>query len=125
MQQLVKDLIKSKLISSAHDVSEGGLFITLLESAMPNSLGFSIDTDDDFRKDAFLFGEAQSRIVVSVSPDNLDDFVGMISDTDLDFMNLGEVTDGEILIDGESLSNIKDYRDRYENAISDKMKIAH
>lgn len=39
------------------------------ESAMPKELGFDIETDKKFRKDAFLFGEAQGRIVVSVSPE--------------------------------------------------------
>ena len=122
VQQLTKKLIQSKLISSAHDVSEGGLFIALLESAMPNGLGFSIDTDEDFRRDAFLFGEAQSRIVVSVNAENLDEFVEMISDTDVDFMNLGEVTNGDILIDGNSYGDVVDYKSKYENAIADKMK---
>jgi phosphoribosylformylglycinamidine (FGAM) synthase-like enzyme len=68
MHQVVKQLIKHKVIQSAHDVSDGGLYITLVESAMPNGLGFEIETDDAIRKDAFLFGEAQGRVVVSVSP---------------------------------------------------------
>ncbi len=123
LQQLVKNLIKAGLISSAHDVSDGGLFITLLESAMPKSLGFSIDTDEDIRKDAFLFGEAQSRIVVSVNADNLDEFVEMISDNDVDFINLGEVTSGEILIDNFSYGNVSEYQQKYENAIGDKFKV--
>ncbi len=124
LQQFVKNLIKAGLISSAHDVSDGGLFITLLESAMPNKLGFSIDTDEDIRKDAFLFGEAQSRIVVSVNADNLDEFVEMISDNDVDFINLGEVTSGEILIDNVSYGSVSEYQQKYQNAIADKMKIS-
>ena len=84
---------------------------------------FSIDTDDEFRKDAFLFGEAQSRVVVSVDADNLDEFVEMISDSDVDFMNLGEVTNGEILMDGIAYGAVADYKNKYENAIADKMKI--
>ena len=122
MQQLIKELIKSNLIESAHDVSDGGLLIALLESAMPNNLGFSIDTDEDLRKDVFLFGEAQGRVVVSVSSENLDEFVEKISDSDVDFTNLGVVTDGEILIDGESYGSVAEYRNNYENAIAEKMK---
>ncbi|MGC4057472.1 MAG: AIR synthase-related protein [Chitinophagaceae bacterium] len=68
IQKAVAKMISRKLILSAHDVSEGGLFTTLLESGMKNNLGFEISTDANLRKDAFLFGEAQSRVVVSVNP---------------------------------------------------------
>ena len=67
VQQIVTALIRSKAINSAHDLSDGGLFMTLLESSMVNNLGFEISSDSSVRKDAFLFGEAQSRVVVSVS----------------------------------------------------------
>ncbi|MFN8247024.1 MAG: AIR synthase-related protein [Ferruginibacter sp.] len=42
MQQFVLTLVRQKLVSSAHDISEGGLFVSLLESAMPNNLGFEV-----------------------------------------------------------------------------------
>src|SRR5690606_36599826 len=70
MHQIVKELIQEKLNASAHDVSDGGLYIALLESATPNSFGFAIATDSEIRKDAFLFGEAQGRVIVSVKPEN-------------------------------------------------------
>ena len=69
LQTSISSLIKNKLILSAHDVSDGGLFITLLESSMHNNLGFSIQTNDQIRKDAFLFGESPSRVIVSVIKD--------------------------------------------------------
>ena len=61
VQQAVKSIIKYKLINSAHDISDGGLFMTLLESAMVNDLGFEINSEVSIRKDAFLFGEAQAE----------------------------------------------------------------
>ena len=61
MHQVVKQLIKHKVIQSAHDVADGGLYIALVESALPNSLGFEIEADNGIRKDAFLFGEAQGK----------------------------------------------------------------
>ncbi len=60
-QKGLKNIIKSKIINSAHDISDGGLFIAVAESAMAGNLGFEIKTDPDFRKDAYLFGESQSR----------------------------------------------------------------
>lgn len=69
LQQLTSNLIKQKLIESAHDVSEGGLFITLLESAMTDHLGMEVRSTKAIRKDAYWFGESQSRIVVTVKPE--------------------------------------------------------
>lgn len=122
IQQVVKHLVKNKLIASAHDVSDGGLFITLAESAMPNDLGFAIETDFDCRADAFLFGEAQSRVVVSVKEKMLDDFVDYLATTDIEFSNLGAVTEGQILIDDQSFGHIEDAKALYENAIGEMMK---
>jgi len=119
VQQLVAKLIKAGLVNSAHDVSDGGLFITLLESSMPRGLGFNVECDEDIRKDAFLFGEAQGRIVVSVSQDKLDDFVELIAETEVDFYNLGEVKGDEIMIDGESFGKVAEYSNSYNNSLSD------
>ncbi|HNP48526.1 MAG TPA: phosphoribosylformylglycinamidine synthase subunit PurL, partial [Bacteroidia bacterium] len=117
VQQVVKNLIRKGLIESAHDVSDGGLFITLAESAMPGNFGFAIETDFDCRADAFLFGEAQSRIVVSVSEEKLDAFVDALAASDVEFSNLGAVTDGEILIDEESFGNIQEAKALYDTAL--------
>ena len=121
VQQVVRQLILKKLIRSAHDVSDGGLFITLAESSMPRELGFAIETDFDTRADAFLFGECQSRIVVSVHPDKLGYFVDFLADADVEFSNLGAVTEGPILIDEESFGHIKDSKQIYESAIGNLM----
>ena len=117
VQQSVKQLIRKQLIRSAHDVSEGGLWITLLESAMSGNFGFKIDTDASFRKDAFLFGEAQSRIVVSVSPEQKDRFESFLRENDQAFGQLGTVTKNDIVVDGEFWNSIKGFRDLYEKAI--------
>jgi len=74
VQQACLDAIESGIVNSAHDCSEGGLAVTLAESCITNKsrmLGAIIKLDNDIRKDALLFGEAPSRIVVSVAKDNL------------------------------------------------------
>ncbi len=121
LQQLTKKLIASNCIQSAHDVSDGGLFVTLLESSLFNKLGFEIAMDDDIRPDAFLFGEAQSRIVVSVSDDQLDDFINLVADSGIDFTNLGSVTHGQIKIDESDFGNIQEYANSYLNALEAEM----
>ena len=75
LHQVISGLINKQLVRSVHDVSNGGLFFTLLECGIPIEFGFDITTDAEIRKDAFLFGESQSRVVVSVAPEQQDDFV--------------------------------------------------
>lgn len=121
VQTLVKNLISEGLIQSAHDVSDGGLFITLMESAFPRGIGFRIGTDDEFRKDAFLFGEAQGRVVVTVQPGKLEEFVEMVSASEVDFTNLGETGGDRVLIDDEDYGTLSSFRTMYDNAIQDLM----
>jgi phosphoribosylformylglycinamidine synthase len=69
LQRCCLEAIRQGLINSAHDCSEGGLAVTLAETCLSNGLGFvSNDWRIEGRLDAALFGEAQSRIVVSVTP---------------------------------------------------------
>ncbi len=118
-QQAVYELIKRKLIRSAHDVSDGGLFFTLIESAMGNDLGFDITTDAEIRTDAFLFGEAQGRIVVSVTPSKTNRFIDFLNKQKVPFLMLGHVTKGEIRIDDVSYGFILDIKEIYENKLDE------
>jgi phosphoribosylformylglycinamidine synthase subunit PurL len=118
LQDLIKNLIQNNIIESAHDVSEGGLITTLLESGMNRNLGFAINTtSQSIRKDAFLFGECQSRIVVSVSPDNLRDFVLKTRESGVAILSLGKVTSGAISIDQENWGIINDWKKLYDTSI--------
>lgn len=113
-QEAVKELISQKLIRSAHDCSDGGLMVALIESAMPKGFGFSISTDRNFRRDAFLFGEAQSRIVVSVSPSQQIKFEGLLEDSDTDFTFLGTVDKGGVLeVDRQEIMLMSVAKDLY------------
>ena len=73
------------------------------------------------RADAFLFGESQSRVVVSVKEENLDGFLELVNKSDVEWANLGSVTSGELLIDEQSFGNISEAKDLYESAIGNMM----
>jgi len=120
-QQCIKALIRNNFISSAHDVSDGGLFVTLCEMALPNSLGFDIVTDSEIRRDAFLFGESQSRIAVTVVEDYEDEFLDFVGESGVQVMLLGHVTKGRVTIDEENFGFIEDYRALYEKSIAEAM----
>lgn len=117
MQQTLRTLIEKELVVSAHDVSDGGLFIALLESAMPNGLGFDITTDAEVRTDAFLFGEAQGRVVVSVSQHREAQFLDYMSAQKVPFAALGHVTKSEIRVDDAAYGFVEDFRQTYLTAI--------
>lgn len=110
----VQKLIKQKLIVSAHSVDEGGLFFNLVSSAMPLGFGFDITSPAEVRKDAFLFGESQSRVVVSVSMENEDDFIDAMMEYGLSFSTLGHVTKGELRIDDIPFGFIDDYKTDFQ-----------
>jgi phosphoribosylformylglycinamidine synthase len=117
MHQVVKQLIKEQLIQSAHDVADGGLYIALLESAMPNSFGFEIESEADIRKDAFLFGEAQGRVVISVKPEQQEAFIELLATSSTEFSLLGTVTSGALLVDEEPFGTVKEATSVYQNVL--------
>jgi phosphoribosylformylglycinamidine synthase II len=119
VQQVISGLIREKQILSAHDVSDGGLFITLLESSMHNSLGFDIETEEGIRKDAYLFGEAQSRVVVSISPDMQSDFIEYMATSSVEYTLIGKVTSGDLLVDGESFGQVAAKKERFDSALAE------
>jgi phosphoribosylformylglycinamidine synthase subunit PurL len=120
VQQKVLSLIKNKLIMSAHDVADGGLFITLLESAMPNGIGFTIKTSDAIRKDAYLFGEAQSRVVVSAAKEHQAAFEAHCADIAFDLLG-STTTSGAIEIDAASWGAVADWKTNYDSVIENEL----
>ena len=128
LQQVIQKLITKRCIQSAHDVSEGGLFTTLVESAMINKLGFNVQTDAKMRKDAFLFGECQSRVVVSVSKEKEGDFKNMLQASDVTYTRLGEVVEGAFSIDQKSFGQVDDWAKIYNDTIAniiDNLSLIH
>jgi phosphoribosylformylglycinamidine synthase II len=115
LQQKLAELIAKKLVVSAHDVSEGGLFITLAESAFPRELGFDVKAASAVRKDAYWFGEAQSRVVVSVAPDKVAAFKAALGGFPAE--ELGVVTDGGFGVDGKQWGTVAEWKERYDTAL--------
>jgi phosphoribosylformylglycinamidine synthase II len=122
VQKAVKKIIKERIIQSAHDCADGGLFITLLESSMLNGLGFDISSDETVRKDAFLFGEAQSRVIVSVKKADEDKFIDLMMATQAEFEYLGDVKGKEMIIDGESFGKVSEAKMIFDNALGELLK---
>lgn len=73
VQEMCREAISQGLIRSAHDISEGGLVVCASECTFhsPKKIGCLLELEDPIRSDALLFGETQSRILVSIFPSKL------------------------------------------------------
>jgi phosphoribosylformylglycinamidine synthase len=118
IQSAVRDLIREGLVKNAHDCSEGGLAVAMAECCFnPEKLfGAEIDCSRRPLGDAkrvepsgqhhashseaatVLFNESQSRIVISVAPENLDNTMSMLRERDVPFQHLGKVGGDELRI---------------------------
>ncbi len=118
LQQTIRALIREGLILSAHDISEGGLIAILLEKGFNRGLGFEVKQDDtSIRRDAFWMGEAQSRVVVTVSPNGRQSFEEQLKSSGTIYQLLGQVTNGAVRVDGEDWGDISQWKERYDTAI--------
>lgn len=117
LQGIISELIRNKYIISAHDVSLGGLFVALVECCLSGNLGFDITSPAEVRLDAFLFGESQSRVIVSVPSSVETEFLDYMIEQKFPFSALGHVTKQELRIDDISYGFITDYAHDFENAL--------
>jgi len=89
LHQVLGDLAGTGVVESVHDISEGGLFVACLESAMSGNLGFDICTDKQYRLDAYLFGESQSRVVVSLASEKMAELESICKKHGVDMLRIG------------------------------------
>jgi phosphoribosylformylglycinamidine synthase len=121
VQKFISLLIKEKSIVSAHDISEGGLIVALLESGFNRKLGFDVafstSPEEELRADAFWFGEAQSRVVISCLKDKLQDLKHKAASVGIDITVLGTVTASSVKVNGDDWGIITTWKDSYDTAI--------
>jgi phosphoribosylformylglycinamidine synthase len=101
VQRAVLELIRSGLVLSAHDVADGGLAVTLAESAIGGGLGaqVSLPPNSGLRRDALLFGEGASRVVLEVAPADLRDVLAACARAGVESTDIGRVTsDGSLRV---------------------------
>ena len=117
VQKGILGLIEGKLIQSAHDVSDGGVLVTLAESAFPRGLGFDVKSVAGIRQDAMWFGEAQSRVIVSVSPAKQAAFEAHLAGLGVKSTQLGTVKGTDMVVDGQVVSSLAKASGSYFTAL--------
>ena len=100
VQKLCRNLIQHDLVKSAHDCSEGGLAVAIAESCIKGKIGFKGEFETRGRWDVQLFGEQQSRIVISVKKDNIDEVMQLCIDYQVEVLNLGSVGGERLYVPG-------------------------
>jgi phosphoribosylformylglycinamidine synthase len=119
LQKTVAALVSAKLVVSAHDVSEGGLFICLLESGFAGEKGFIVTQHDlTVRPDAYWFGEGQSRVVVSVDPSQEAEFLKQVAEGAVPVNKIGMVSGKDILVNNSNWGSLISWRESNEQAIN-------
>lgn len=120
LQNSILDLIDNRLLNSAHDTSEGGIAISLAEKInINNNLGCEINVDDDSH--AMLFGESNSRVIVTISPNNYDNFIEILLKHNVNYNEIGKVRKNIFNINNSIEMDINEVVSIYECTIPELM----
>ena len=92
----VTEAITLGLITSAHDISDGGIATTLAEMSFKNNLGLKTDVPGDLRNDQKLFSET-GGFVLEIAPENLEEAIAIFTKHGLNIFNIGKTTDEPII----------------------------
>ena len=122
VQELCISLIESGLVRSAHDCSMGGLAVALALSAIQGRVGFSGEVIGEGRWDAILFGEMQSRIVISVAPKYVERVRTMADESGAPMTGLGAVGGDRLEIRPYLDLPLEEVANAWENGLSDAMR---
>ncbi|NQT90859.1 MAG: phosphoribosylformylglycinamidine synthase subunit PurL [Candidatus Omnitrophica bacterium] len=129
LHQAILSAIDSGLLNSAHDCSEGGLAVAIAESCVTDSarmLGAEIGLTGGARKDELLFGEAPSRVVVSLGKDNLSALEEIAKKHSVPYQVLGNVGGEKLTIKTDAKPVVElalnEISDTWRNAISRRLK---
>ena len=104
VQRVCMDAVRARLFSSAHDCSHGGLAVAVAESAIGGGIGARLDAGLPARWDAALFGETQSRIVVSLSPRELPRLEKLAREGKTPMARIGSVGGDQLVFGGVSVA---------------------
>ena len=117
VQAAASEMISRGLVSSAHDCSDGGLAVALAECCVLGERGAAISIQDGMRTDALLFGESQSRIIVSAAPDKWDKIEAVCGKHNAPCTDIGEVKGDALIINDCINVAVADLKEAHSQAI--------
>jgi phosphoribosylformylglycinamidine synthase len=109
--------IKSGLLNSAHDISDGGLAVCIAECCIASGLGADIKIDEELSLDKLIFGESQSRIIVTVDKSMISRLKDIALVHQIDLMILGKVVLENLKINSVINLSVEKMRDGYQESL--------
>ncbi len=127
LHTVLLEAISAGLLSSAHDCADGGLAVALAESCIQGNVGAEASVVADCGASVALFGEAQSRAVVSLPPDKLGELGNLVDQHGIECTVLGKVQRDRLIIIVNGVAVIDRTVDRisgiWKGAIPEKMEV--
>ncbi len=98
VQKMLRCLIMEGLLSSAHDLSDGGLAVALAESCLSGGFGAAVELSQDSNLTSELFGEGPSRILISLDPQKLGRVKEVAAEHNISLCEIGAVCGDALII---------------------------
>jgi phosphoribosylformylglycinamidine synthase II len=117
VQKAVRDAVRAGLLKAAHDVSDGGLAVTLAEMCFGKDVGCRVSLKSHLRPDALLFGEGASRIVVSYTPANREKVEAICRTAGAPFEDIGQVGGSSLIVEGVLEAKVAHLKEPWSTAI--------
>jgi len=117
VQKAVREAVRAGLLNAAHDVSDGGLAVTLAEMCFGKDLGCRLTLRSQVRPDALLFGEDASRVVVSYAPADRDAIEAICKAAGAPFEEIGQVGGNALVVEGALDARLADLKESWSSAI--------
>ncbi len=121
LHDAIGQLIRAQIVNSVHDVSEGGIIQSLLESSFPNDIGFKVKNNGNLRDDVFFFNESQSRAIISLNPENKDDVIALLNNIGIPHEVLGVTIRGKIMVNEQEFGDVQEWQENHSTLLSQQM----
>jgi phosphoribosylformylglycinamidine synthase II len=125
LHDLLGECARGDLLSCAHDCSDGGVAVALVEAAIGAGHGFAVTLTSDLPDHVTLFSESASRAIVSVAPEHEEAFAALATEHEVPSVRVGETGGPRVVFDGMFETTVERLRAVYEDAIPQLMGERH
>jgi len=121
VQKTLRKAVKAGIVKSAHDCSEGGLAVALAESCFEHEIGAKIEIKEEVSDKALLFGESQSRIILSLDKNDEDKLTKIAKNNEIPYQKIGYTKSDKLQFNNLLNLNVKEMKTEWETAIENKV----
>ncbi|MEY3812011.1 MAG: hypothetical protein RIT11_1134 [Pseudomonadota bacterium] len=112
----ISDLIKGKMVSAVHDISHGGIIVTLAEMCMASNIGAKIKVSgSNIDKIKYLFSEDQARYLIEINKKNLEKVKNIANDKNIKIDIIGKTQSEIFEIENNLKISVKELKTKNES----------